>query len=327
LRIFVFEYLTAGGWREISASASAIAEGRMMLEAVLGDLRDIDGVDAVVALDPAIDIAPVRASVATIAPDDPGGSWAAIAARSDLVWPIAPETAGILERVVEGAWRAGTAVLASGMRALRVARSKTATSAWLGARGIPVVATAPLATPPPAAAGWVVKPDDGAGAAATRFVADRAAVRRAAAAAPQALVAQPFLRGEALSLSLLVEEGEAWLLACNRQKVMLADGVFAYRGSLVGGAESRRAALEPLAQRIAAALPDLWGYVGVDLIDGADGPVVLEINPRLTTSYVGLAESIGVNPAALVLALRERPLRSLIRPLAARPVLVEVPPA
>jgi len=294
-----------------------------MLQALLNDLGGINGVEVVVAVDPALPIALRGATAVTVAPDDLRGSWAAIAARADAVWPIAPETGGMLEAVVEIAGAAGAAVLASGPRALAITRSKTATSSWLAAHGIPVVATAPLVAPPPVEAGWVVKPDDGTGAADTRFVADSAAMARLAAAG-QALVAQPYLRGEALSLSLLAGDGEAWLLACNRQDVSMTQGLFAYRGSLVGGAENRRAALEPLAQRIAAALPELWGYIGVDLVDGEDGPVVLEINPRLTTSYVGLARSIAVNPAALVLGLRARPLRELIRPLAAIPVAVAV---
>jgi predicted ATP-grasp superfamily ATP-dependent carboligase len=47
----------------------------------------------------------------------------------------------------------------------------------------------------------------------------------------------------------------------------------------------------------------LFGYVGVDLIATDSCPVVLEINPRLTTSYVALKDALGANPAAQVLAL------------------------
>jgi predicted ATP-grasp superfamily ATP-dependent carboligase len=50
-------------------------------------------------------------------------------------------------------------------------------------------------------------------------------------------------------------------------------------------------------------MPELWGYAGVDLMQCEQGPRVLEINPRLTTSYAGLRQSLGINPAALVLEL------------------------
>jgi predicted ATP-grasp superfamily ATP-dependent carboligase len=138
---------------------------------------------------------------------------------------------------------------------------------------------------------------------------------------------QPFLPGTPLSLSLLAQDGAAWLLACNRQHVTCLDNAFTYRGGTVGGAEGRREVLEPLAARIVDALPGLWGYVGIDLVDTAEGPVVLEINPRLTTSYVGLRDSIGLNPAALVLDLLNRRLDALRRRLAPRTVEIAVPRA
>jgi predicted ATP-grasp superfamily ATP-dependent carboligase len=53
--------------------------------------------------------------------------------------------------------------------------------------------------------------------------------------------------------------------------------------------------------------------------------VVVEINPRLTTSYVGLRDSIGLNPAELALALFDQPIAALRRPLHPRPVAVTVP--
>ena len=49
----------------------------------------------------------------------------------------------------------------------------------------------------------------------------------------------------------------------------------------------------------------------IDLIDTAEGPVVIDINPRLTTSYVGLRRAIAANPAALVLKLLTHRLEAL----------------
>ena len=47
-----------------------------------------------------------------------------------------------------------------------------------------------------------------------------------------------------------------------------------------------------------------WGYVGVDFLLGAEGPLVLEVNPRLTTSYCALPAALGRNVAAMALELR-----------------------
>jgi predicted ATP-grasp superfamily ATP-dependent carboligase len=41
----------------------------------------------------------------------------------------------------------------------------------------------------------------------------------------------------------------------------------------------------------------LKGYVGVDLVLSKNGPIVIEINPRLTVSYVGLRRVSNLNLA------------------------------
>ncbi|HWG80528.1 MAG TPA: ATP-grasp domain-containing protein [Stellaceae bacterium] len=329
MRIFAFEYVTAGGARECAAPASLIAEGTMMLRALAGDLSRLSGVEVSVARDPAIALGHVGGDVRTIDPANPWAAWGELIADCDAVWPIAPESGGILEEVTALAERHGRAVLNSRRDALAVACSKHATTTHLARAGAAVAATALAGGPPPAGThGWVVKPDDGAGSVDTHFLSDRAALARWQAKHPRAnFVVQEFVPGPTLSLSTLMQDGACWLLSCNVQDVRCEGGAFVYRGGTVAGAEARRRDLEPLAARIAAALPGLWGHVGIDVVDGPAGPVVIEINPRVTTSYVGLAESIGLNPAALVLALREQSLGALSRTLMPKPVDVFVPRA
>ncbi|MBV8535035.1 MAG: ATP-grasp domain-containing protein [Alphaproteobacteria bacterium] len=300
-----------------------------MLRALVRDLAEVPDVETVVAYDPQVSLGELPARLEMVDARDVWQSWRRIASEVDVVWPIAPETDGVLERAAALARDTGRPVLASDIQALAMARSKQATARRLAECGVPAVACEPLDGPePPSGHGWVVKPDDGAGCTDTYFAADREALmgwRRRLAG--RNFVVQPFLAGPALSLSMLAQDGQAWLLACNTQRMRRENGTFTYTGGLVGGAEALRPALEPVAAGVAAALPGLWGYIGVDLIDSPQGPTVLEINPRLTTSYVGLAESLDINPAALVLALRTTKLSDLMRPLRPRPVEIEVPSA
>ena len=57
--------------------------------------------------------------------------------------------------------------------------------------------------------------------------------------------------------------------------------------------------------RACAALPGLRGYVGVDLVLTDAGPVVIEVNPRLTTAYLGVRAVLDENVAAMALAACE----------------------
>ncbi len=67
----------------------------------------------------------------------------------------------------------------------------------------------------------------------------------------------------------------------------------------------RRASLAGLAQRVAHAIPGLRGFAGIDLVWHPErGPVVIEVNPRVTCAYVGLSAALGRNLAAELLADR-----------------------
>jgi predicted ATP-grasp superfamily ATP-dependent carboligase len=53
---------------------------------------------------------------------------------------------------------------------------------------------------------------------------------------------------------------------------------------------------------VAKAIPGLRGFVGIDLVwHPRCGPVVIEVNPRVTCAYVGLSASLGRNLAAELL--------------------------
>ena len=55
------------------------------------------------------------------------------------------------------------------------------------------------------------------------------------------------------------------------------------------------------ALRTCRALPGLRGYVGVDLVLTESDAVLIEVNPRLTTAYLGARMAIDGNIAALAL--------------------------
>jgi predicted ATP-grasp superfamily ATP-dependent carboligase len=64
-----------------------------------------------------------------------------------------------------------------------------------------------------------------------------------------------------------------------------------------------KAPFQAIVDQIAKAFPDLWGYTGIDLIKQDEQLLVVEINPRLTSSYIGISDALGINVAELVLQL------------------------
>ncbi|HEY0832648.1 MAG TPA: ATP-grasp domain-containing protein [Azospirillum sp.] len=312
MRILVCEFVTGGGMPPgLPIPASLAREGDLMLRALVGDLLDVPGVEPVVTRDARLP--PLPPAVHSITADGPPESWALwgdLARTVDAVWPIAPETEGALERLSRLVQSAGRRLLSSRADAVAIAASKAATAAVLSAAGLPTVPAwrvEDVRKEPPGDGPWVVKPDDGAGCADTRLLRDRAEWARWRVGSERAgFVVQPFVPGAPASLSMLCRDGRAWLLTVNRQHVPLSGTAFVYRGGVVGGMPATPG-LSDLAQGVAAAMPGLFGYVGVDFIAASGGPVILEVNPRLTTSYAGLRRATGLNVAAAVLDLLDRP--------------------
>ena len=303
-RVFVFEYLSAAGAAGSAHDAELLPQGLAMRDALLADLAGVPGLTLRHASGP--NVPPAAAAPAGAVVPRPEESLLDFVRREavahDAMWVVAPESAGLLE-ALHGAVGARRWIGCS-RAALACCASKRATLAALAAAGI----ATPLAFETEARH-WVVKPDDGAGATDTHRHARRALAEAECKSRGAAATLEPWVEGEPMSLSLLVRGAAgAELLAVNRQLIEVDPaGAVRYCGvrRLTASRHDAHApALAALAGRIAQAVPGLSGYVGVDLVwHAARGPVVIEINPRLTSAYVGLSAALGRNVAAEVLAL------------------------
>ncbi len=258
-------------------------------------LRDLAGEAVVVLRDVRLG-APTGGDHHRVVVVDRGDVWTQVLREVDAVWPIAPESGGILARYSAQVLEAGKILLGSSPGTVAVCGDKLRTVAALEARGIACVPSWPRAefrnqVPPP----WVVKPLDGVGC-------EGIVVGNRLPEAPGEWIVQPYVSGEPLSLSAVFDRGEAVCVSVNRQRIVTSDGGMRLLGCEVNVMEPD-GLWQRLCQRIAAAFPGLWGYVGIDLIWAHREPLVVEINPRLTLSYVGLESALGGSLAAWIVAL------------------------
>ncbi len=295
MRLFVYEHLCAGGLGP-GAPASLRREGEAMLRAVAADFARIPGVRVVTLPDE---------------PDEPGGEadlFDAAVAGCDAALVIAPEFDDLLldrsRRVLER----GRRLLGALPEAIRRTGDKLALARHWQAQGTRTpdtrLADRAPAFPPP----WVCKPRHGAGSQATVLVRDRsswpAALARARAEWPAGdLIVQPYVEGIAASVAFLVGPGQCLPLPPAAQ-VLSDDGRFHYRGGRLPLPLPLAERAVRLGQAALVGIDGLQGYVGVDLVLGADGDDhAIEINPRLTTSYIGLRRLCRDNLAAAWLAV------------------------
>jgi tyramine---L-glutamate ligase len=284
-----------------------------MREALASDFREIMGTALIEAVTPQHG---EPTPPTTVEDWPPWSRWLELMQDADALVPVAPESAGELLSLTVLAGLAGIRALGSSARAVQVAGSKTRTATLLGRAGIPVVDTRPLGSEAgiPSSSGWVVKPDDGAGAEGTRRFFEPVLEASFAGGSPAVdalsggessrgslLVVQPFIEGPCGSLFLHSAPGRSpRLLANSTQHVQWSNNEACLVGLGVNEPLLSSAFARELALLINRALPGLRGFWGVDFVCGLDGPRVLEVNPRVTSTYPALSRSLGWNPARLL---------------------------
>ncbi len=286
-----------------------------MRAALVEDLARLTGLQVTVTTDPRFPLAaPPSVRVVPLARrgDD---SFGRLLAEHDAVWLVAPESGGCLERLARRVERAGGKLLGPSAAAIALAGDKRVLGRRLAAAGLPV----PPPAMPPFEFPLVVKPARGAGGEGVALACFASELTRALECARAAdprghALAQRWVPGVPASVSLVTDGQRAQPLAVNRQHVR--PGIpFTYEGGETPLAHPLAARAVERALEACATVPGLRGYVGVDVVLTDHDAIVLEINPRLTTSYLGIRRALDGNPAELALeaALGRLPAPTAIR--------------
>lgn len=226
----------------------------------------------------------------------------------DAVWCIAPESDGCLASFLDYFDASGVPCFHTRGELAALATSKTRTIEYLADRGVQ-----------PLFGGWwndqhgpaisdrrqpmVLKPDDGAGSEGIRIVEAGDSLPHR----PQGLWRwEPKLRGTPISVSVIRGPRQTLILEPTKQ-LFNAQPVGDYIGGQfpIDAKWQLRAPL--LVQQAIECLPPWNGYIGFDLLvdipDVPQGCLILEINPRLTCSYLGLRTLYQTNLAAATIRL------------------------
>jgi len=285
----IYEFITGGGLFPEALPPSLQREGELMLQAVLQDALELQNFDVAILRDPRLS----ALSVHTL-PD-----WKIALMWGDIFLIIAPETGRCLWELQRDVLQAGKVLWGCGLEAVQCCSYKSLTAARLAAHKIAhIPCYFPQQKLPRNIQQFVIKPNDGAGCGDT-FLATR---RQLSTLSQQILnpIIQPYVAGENLSLCVLYGQGQSRVVAVNRQLITIENSKFCYHGSEVNAFPELIPQAQLLAAQIGRAIPDLWGWVGIDIILHKQQWLVTEINPRLTTSYVGLRKSLNQNPLFLL---------------------------
>lgn len=307
MKVFVFEHVCGGGMARQELPPDLAAQGGAMLEAAVRDLLHV-GVQVRTSVDRRAELHLDGAQVEVVDPRQSLESvFDRIARNCDAALVIAPESDQLLEHCVARLEQLGIPSLGSSRCAIALCSDKLMLADHFRQAQVPSPSTRlfytgqRIAMP---AAVVVVKPRDGAGCENTFLVEDRDNIRTLAASGDW--ITQPFMAGISVSVSLIIQRDRITPLLAGRQHIVWPDEpspCLRYDGGSIPLEPSLAARALPLAERAVQSVEGLRGFVGVDLIlaDEPQNDMVMEINPRLTVSYVALRRLCKSNLAAMML--------------------------
>lgn len=313
MKVFVGEYICGGGFADHPIDdmpETMQLEGKAMLRALAEDLSAF--AETTVVVEDRFRDGLQCTRCLSFDPKQPlWAQWVAAARDCDAALVIAPESDGVLAKGVAALRGGGVNVIAGSGEFLRVASDKLLTAQVLHMSGV--------AHPPYVGVGdermvgvvagatrFVVKPRDGCGTQEIRTFRD---FREARKALSEKTIMQSWMPGRTVSISLVASRNYQTYLPAVGQSI--TDRECHYTGGCgpLDDSDQRRA-MSLASRAIAAMPPTAKGFVGLDLVlgDSPSDDCVIEINPRLTTSYVGLREIINGNLAARLFDLETGPV-------------------
>lgn len=309
MNVLIFEYITGGGLVDVELPASLVKEGELMLDAVASDFEELPGINVSVLRDYRLHSKEYTNPYIVSREYGYAETIASIEKNIDAILIIAPEKDGILSSLCEDYDECEFILLNSSSSSTALLSDKLKTYQYLKNYRIPQIPSYAVKGIGPhqseECSGMqdnlkVLKPKDGVGCENIKILTSSTNNSDVIKLSDlYNYIEQPYINGQSASLSLLCYEGECLLLSANIQSVVEIENSFELQQCIVNALQ--RDNFIEFSNKLIAALPGLRGYIGVDIIITDDETLLVEINPRLTTSYAGLKSALGLNPADLML--------------------------
>lgn len=333
MKLIVYEHVSGGGFAGKVLPAAVLSEGFSMLVTLISDFKAA-GHSVTTTLDSRIARLnpPIAADcvVPVFSSQKARMNLQKISEQADAAYVIAPETDGVLQSFVELLEQSGVASLNCPASIIEKVSDKAVFYDLMRREGLPMPETMMLSVADDldevrkAFRGrlnfpLIIKPSNGVsccGLSVARNgdqLADAVQRIKRESHCGHFLV-QELIIGAAASVSMLSTSDDVVAISLNRQEVTLEtpETSSSYRGGWVPFDNPLQDDAFEVAEKLAKAFPDLRGYLGVDFVLTENEAVVVEVNPRLTTSYVGLRRVVNFNPAQAILNAvlkRELPTR------------------
>ena len=319
MKILLYEYVSGGGFAGESIPSSILSEGFAMLRGLSDDFKAAGHIVTVMLDSRLIELSNLL-DVNNLLQVNSDAKKTLIEAADtvEAAFTIAPEHNRILQSTVEMIENLGIislncsadsigqasdkASLPERLKQLNVLTPQTFLFGTINIKEIIQVIKEKLGFP------VIIKPANGAGCCGISIVKNIEQVTLAVNKIKKEtfssqIIVQKYIDGTPVSVSLFSTCAQVIPISLNKQELTIAspDSESRYNGGMVPFDNTCRDLAFSEAIKVVQSFKGLRGYVGVDLVLSANKAYVIEVNPRLTTSYVGLRKVATTNLAQAII--------------------------
>lgn len=340
--IFIFEFVSGGGFNQIETPSSLFCEGFAMLRTIIEDFKNL-GFHITTLLDSRIEFLSryMKADVIKSVQSEENylKKYTDCVRDSNYCFLIAPEFSSILYDLTSIIRKNKKKLLSIDLNGVKIGASKFETYKFFLANKIntPQSYVIPidnsvldldfilqkfdsLNTP------IIIKPDDGVGSESIFYFKKKNDIIQFFESSVKLLdtkrkfILQEYVEGDPMSVSIINNQpieksrgGGLKILSINAQYLQITDPT---KNSAYFGGSTPVEHFEQLKIQIEGVLKGVdlsafKSYFGIDFVRKADNSLsFIEINPRLTTSYVGIRNVVEFNPINLLITKKKKQLKN-----------------
>ena len=336
--IFIFEFVSGGGFSQVEIPSFLFCEGYAMLKTIIEDFKNI-GFHITTLLDSRIEFLSqyIKADVikSVEIEEDYLEKYTNCIKESNYCFIIAPEFSNILFNLTQIVKKNKKELLSIDLNGVKLGASKLETYQFFIENEI----ATPKSYKIPFKRGFldldfilqefdqfnssiVIKPDDGVGSELIFYFEKKKDILQFFESSNKIFnsnrkyILQEYIEGDPMSVSLINDqshektiESGLKILSINSQNLQITDPTT--DSEYLGGSTpvdhfgQLKTQIEDIL--ICADLSAFKGYFGIDFVKKADNSLsFIEINPRLTTSYVGIRNILEFNPMELLLNQKKK---------------------
>jgi len=299
--IFICEYITGGGYINKKISKKLFLQAKSIVKSLLNDFNKIPNLKIIYTWDYRFKKLKKLKNVECIyIKKNPLKKWSILIKKTDLFFPIAPETEGKLIELIK-LNRFKKKMLSNKINAIKKTSSKYKTYKFFQKNSIPTLQTFNKKRIDfKISKKWVVKPDDGAGSEENYIFSNKKDLLNFLNSKKNFII-QPLIKGLSFSANILSLKKKILILNFNKQKIFYQKKKIIFKGTEFIKKIPFENKIKKNITTIFKKLPGLNSFFGIDFIIFKKKIFFIDINPRVTTSYKNISKNLKINVAKKIL--------------------------